>query len=123
MRDAEHQATTAPSTPQGGGWAPLGGEPVELTPTHLVAMLHRVDDALTVAGIPLQTRHFVARTILYGNPVPPGAVICPRCAAVSHHPRDAAEGYCSRCSWWTGSPDLSTPTGQPLADAPAEEVL
>ena len=27
---------------------------------------------------------------------------CPRCGAVSHHPTDAAEGYCGRCHDWTG---------------------
>jgi hypothetical protein len=27
---------------------------------------------------------------------------CPRCGAVSHHPRDLAEGYCGRCHDWTG---------------------
>jgi len=27
--------------------------------------------------------------------------ICPRCGAMSHHPTDAAEGYCGRCHDWT----------------------
>lgn len=27
--------------------------------------------------------------------------ICPRCCAVSHHPTDAAEGYCGACHDWT----------------------
>lgn len=26
---------------------------------------------------------------------------CPRCGATSHHPQDAAEGYCGRCHDWT----------------------
>jgi hypothetical protein len=27
---------------------------------------------------------------------------CPRCGAESHHPMDAAEGYCGACHDWTG---------------------
>jgi hypothetical protein len=31
---------------------------------------------------------------------------CPRCAKVSWHPEDEAQGYCNRCRWWTGDPQL-----------------
>lgn len=27
---------------------------------------------------------------------------CPRCAWVTHHPVDVAEGYCGNCHDWTG---------------------
>ena len=30
--------------------------------------------------------------------------ICPRCGAASHHPTDAAEGYCGRCHAYTAEP-------------------
>jgi len=39
--------------------------------------------------------------------------ICPRCGAVSHHPTDAAEGYCGACHDWTrdrGRPDWTLGT-------------
>jgi hypothetical protein len=29
---------------------------------------------------------------------------CPRCGAVSHHPKDKAHGYCGRCHEFTGDP-------------------
>lgn len=32
---------------------------------------------------------------------PSAAFICPRCQRVSHHPTDAAEGYCGACRDWT----------------------
>jgi ribosomal protein S27AE len=30
------------------------------------------------------------------------AIRCPRCGAVSVHPKDIEEGYCGRCHDWTG---------------------
>lgn len=36
----------------------------------------------------------------------PAAFSCPCCGAVSPHPADAANGYCARCHWWTGDPEL-----------------
>lgn len=32
--------------------------------------------------------------------------ICEDCGHESWHPRDKAEGYCNRCHWWTGDPNL-----------------
>lgn len=29
---------------------------------------------------------------------------CPRCGAVSHHPKDEQQGYCGRCHDFTGQP-------------------
>jgi hypothetical protein len=34
------------------------------------------------------------------------AFACPCCGTVSHHPEDVAHGYCARCHWWTGDPEL-----------------
>ncbi len=34
---------------------------------------------------------------------------CPCCGAVSHHPQDVEHGYCARCHWWTGDPELGPP--------------
>jgi len=31
---------------------------------------------------------------------------CPRCGTVSYHPDDIRFGYCGRCHWWTGDPQL-----------------
>lgn len=50
---------------------------------------------------------------------------CPRCGAVSAHPRDLEEGYCGRCHDWTAAPDEAfrplvkavNEAFQPLADA------
>jgi ribosomal protein S27AE len=33
------------------------------------------------------------------------AIRCPRCGAVSVHPKDIEEGYCARCHDWTGATD------------------
>jgi len=30
---------------------------------------------------------------------------CPRCGAVSYHPKDIEEGYCVRCHDWTREED------------------
>lgn len=38
-----------------------------------------------------------------------GPFACPCCGAVSHHPQDAEQGYCSACHWWTGDPQLGPP--------------
>lgn len=36
-------------------------------------------------------------------PDPPAvSFTCPTCGATSHHPADAAAGYCARCHDWTG---------------------
>ena len=123
MRDGEHQAQGTPSGLPAPVWAPPGAKPPELTPAHLVALLAHVDRALKLEGIDANTRRRVIRTVLYGTPErrTTAPVVCPRCAAVSYHPRDVAEGYCSRCSWWTSSPDLSTPTGHPRVDAPNDD--
>jgi hypothetical protein len=39
----------------------------------------------------------------------PAPFTCPRCAKQSWHPDDAAQGYCNRCHWWTGDPQLGAP--------------
>lgn len=31
---------------------------------------------------------------------------CPLCGARSWNPNDLEQGYCGRCSWWTGDPVL-----------------
>lgn len=36
----------------------------------------------------------------------PPAFTCPCCDAVSYHPGDVEQGYCARCHWWTGDPEL-----------------
>ena len=57
-----------------------------------------------------------------------GSFTCPRCGAVSHNPRDLAEGYCARCHDWTvpGQQVLfaarpSCPDHGPMAPAPPGE--
>jgi len=34
-------------------------------------------------------------------------ITCPCCQLTSHHPDDAANGYCGRCHWWTSDPELA----------------
>jgi hypothetical protein len=34
------------------------------------------------------------------------AFTCPCCGAVSHNKTDVEQGYCARCWWWTGDPQL-----------------
>jgi hypothetical protein len=36
---------------------------------------------------------------------------CPRCGAVSHHPKDEEHGYCGRCHEFTGAAPLIIPLG------------
>lgn len=47
---------------------------------------------------------------LYTTPV----FTCPCCGAASAHPEDVKLGYCAKCHWWTGDPQLGPPH---LADA------
>ncbi|MCF1592387.1 hypothetical protein [Streptomyces muensis] len=37
---------------------------------------------------------------------PRPSIVCPECGSESWHPKDVEEGYCGRCSWWTGDPLL-----------------
>ena len=39
---------------------------------------------------------------------------CPRCGAVSYHPKDIEHGYCGRCHDWTGD-DLDAEARAALA--------
>lgn len=41
---------------------------------------------------------------------------CPRCGRTSHHPADAAQGYCGACHAWTGRVRLRLFIGGALAD-------
>ncbi len=34
---------------------------------------------------------------------------CPKCGRTSHHPEDAAQGYCGACHEWTGSDEDIVP--------------
>lgn len=52
------------------------------------------------------------RSRLWPTGVEPFA--CPRCRAVSWHPRDLEEGYCGRCHDWTATKIISgRPAGSP----------
>jgi hypothetical protein len=44
-------------------------------------------------------------------------ITCPRCGATSHNPNDVADGYCSRCHWWTSDDNLGTPAVLAAAEA------
>jgi hypothetical protein len=45
------------------------------------------------------------------------AFTCPCCGAVSYHPADLEQHYCSRCHWWTGDPGLGAPhLAEPCAE-------
>jgi hypothetical protein len=48
---------------------------------------------------------------------------CPRCGAVSHHPRDHAECYCGRCHDWTREAPARTLHERALDDAAREVIL
>jgi plasmid maintenance system antidote protein VapI len=39
----------------------------------------------------------------------PASFTCPCCGATSSHPEDIAHGFCARCHWWTGDPQLGPP--------------
>jgi hypothetical protein len=73
------------------------------------------DDCKLLKWDPTQTRAEMEATGIHwmnltgsapGPGAPPAAFSCPCCGAVSHHPDDAAHGYCARCHWWTGAPWL-----------------
>jgi hypothetical protein len=36
----------------------------------------------------------------------PPVFVCPCCGQWSAHPEDVREGYCGRCHWQTGDPEL-----------------
>jgi uncharacterized protein DUF3846 len=42
------------------------------------------------------------------TPAPP-PFVCPRCAFVSHHPKDASERYCAHCHVFVDDPTLREP--------------
>jgi hypothetical protein len=45
-----------------------------------------------------------------GEPVSePSSFTCPCCETESYSPEGIAEGFCARCSWWTGDPVLGPP--------------
>lgn len=46
---------------------------------------------------------------LIGDVMGRGGFACPCCGAVSHHPNDIEQHYCSRCHWWTGDSLLGPP--------------
>jgi hypothetical protein len=39
----------------------------------------------------------------------PPSFTCPCCGAVSYNLNDIANGYCGRCHWYTGDPEIGPP--------------
>jgi hypothetical protein len=54
---------------------------------------------------------------LSAGEAPPRSFTCPCCGVQSSHPADVRHGYCFRCHWWTGDPEL----GPPHLDGPCPE--
>lgn len=40
--------------------------------------------------------------VVSGYKYAPTSFTCPRCGAVSHHPKDVEHKYCAKCHDWTG---------------------
>lgn len=58
-----------------------------------------------VAEIVAELRGTIAQlTALRAALVEVGGFCCPRCTAISFHPKDVEHGYCGRCHDWTGEP-------------------